>query len=230
MTLYTKKSIIESIQKFYANKDVKPRTRDFVGNPDYPSRDTIVRYFGSFNAAIIEAGLFHRKTPNTNYAHQTKAGIILAIQKYYSSHNKVPTTRDFENNKDYPVPSTVKNLFGSWNTAIAAAGFNPISQNGHGTCTQGLDGHLYRSRAEAYFADTYLHDKYEYVIEPKYPEPYNKWYDWYVPSLDIYIELDGGIRPLVTINKKEINKTLNRVCLFITTEEIFNKSSIIDFL
>lgn len=121
--------------------------------------------------------------------------IIKTIQSFVEEKGKIPALRDFEHSdKKYPNRDTVQTKFGSWNNAIKAAGFEPNIQNGFGTDTKGLDGHIYRSIAEAYFADNYLWNKYEYVIEPKYPN--SNWrYDWYVSSLDLYIELDGEIRP-----------------------------------
>ena len=153
----------------------------------------------------------------------TKESIITSIIDFYNTYNRLPGIRDFgSNNPTYPSHDTVKAHFKTWNAAIEAAGFEPNIQNGFGVDTYGLDGHLYRSRAESYFADTYLYSKYKYVIEPKYPKPYNKYYDWYIPSLDLYIELDGGIRPETTKEKIAINKLLNRTCLLIATDKIYD--------
>lgn len=208
----------------------KPRNRDFKNNPDYPSCDTIVRYFGSFNAAIEAAGLKPNKTPSSTFTNFSKKGIILAIQEFYILNNRIPTTRDFIADDKYPVSSTVKEMFGSWNAAIEAAGFVPNIQSGYGVNTYGLDKHLYRSRAEAYFSDKYLYNLYDYIIELPYPSPYNKYYDWYIPNLELYIELDGGIRPETTKNKIEINKILNRNCVFISTSDIYDKTLLKDFI
>lgn len=152
-----------------------------------------------------------------------KTTIISAIQDFKIKYNRIPGIRDFgSKNPDYPNHDTVKTHFGSWNAAIEASGLVPNIQNGFGINTIGLDGHLYRSRAEAYFADTYLYNKYDYVIELKYPKPYNRYYDWFIPSLDLYIELDGGIRPQVREEKELINRLLNRKCLFIDTSLIYS--------
>lgn len=160
--------------------------------------------------------------PNHYYLDRyfSKQEIIASIQHFYKIHGNIPAYRDFYANPHYPHAVTVKEHFGSWNDAIEAAGYIPNIQNGFGYDTFGLDGHLYRSTSEAYFADNYLHKKYEYIIEPKYPSPYNKYYDWYIPLLDLYIELDGGIRPETTKDKIEINKLLYRNCLFIATKDI----------
>jgi hypothetical protein len=147
----------------------------------------------------------------------SKHTIISKIQEYVSITNKLPNSKQNNNYivKDFPTATTVRKYFGTWNNAIEAAGYIPNIQNGFGINTEGLDGHLYRSSAEAYFADTFLYNKYIYDIEPKYPKPYNRYYDWYIPSLGLYIELDGGIRPDTTKEKIIINKFLLRNVLFI---------------
>ena len=67
-------------------------------------------------------------------------------------------------------------------------------------------------------------------MEPKYPKPYHKYYDWYIPELGLYIELDGGIRPQVTEEKVNINKILKRTCLFIPITEIYKYKQLSDFI
>jgi hypothetical protein len=144
------------------------------------------------------------------------------LREWVNTHGKLPGPRDWYNTS-FPKPRQIITKFGSWNTFIEAAGFEPNIQNGFGIDTHGLDGHLYRSRAEAYFADNFLYGKYKYTIEPKYPEPHNKFYDWYIEDLNIYIELDGGLRPQVIQEKIEINKNLNRNLKIIKTENIHLK-------
>lgn len=225
--MYTKESIINSIQEYYKNTSKIPTSRDFQKLSGYPGATTVQRYFGNWNKAIEEAGLIsNTPTYATSY---TKEYIINSIQEYYKNNKVVPSYRDFQNNKDYPNSSTIKNYFGSWNNAIQAAGFQTNVADSYGIPTYGLDGHLYRSRAEAKFCDKFLYLKYNYEIETKYPDPYYKFYDWFIPSIDLYIELDGGIRPTVIKEKIEINKIFNRNCLFIKTSAIANKDSLSDF-
>jgi len=164
----------------------------------------------------------------------SKDSVIAGIQRFVEEYGNIPSYRDADislaRRKVYlPDTYSCKKYFNSWNAAIAAAGFAPQIQNGFGVDTYGLDRHLYRSRAEAYFADNFLYNKYEYIIEPKYPEPYDRYYDWYIPSLDLYIELDGGIRPQVTQEKARINKMLERKCLIIPLSEIYKLTNLEQF-
>lgn len=281
-TKYSKDDIILAIQRFYAVNARIPMQKDFTKNPDYPGRSTVVSNFGSWNNAIIAAGLkttdwsdsdlikalqeFHSKSntiPKYNdfvgkfpsartielrfgswnkglelagFTTITKYNvrwsddeIIKAIQDFYNKNKRIPECRDFENSNQYPNYRTVSTRFGTWNNAIVISGLTPNTQNSLGVNTIGLDGHLYRSKAEATFADKFLYNKYDYKIEPKYPNPYNKYYDWFINSLDIYIELDGGIRPIVIEQKKKINNRLNRCCIFVPIS-IINKYSTLEHL
>lgn len=270
---YTKKDCINAIQDFYIKNQRAPKARDFNNINDYPGHNTVRRLFGSWNAAIEEAGLsINRKS------FYTKEECIKAIQNFYDENSRLPISTDFENNKNYPSDSAVRNLFGSWNkglseagftifnhtkesciesiknfynenkriplandfrenlkypnvktvqklcgswnNAIEEAGFIPVYSNQFGNRIKAKDGVLYRSWYETYFVDNYLFEKEKYFYEVKYPEPHNKYYDFYLPEKDLYIEIDGGLRPQVIQEKIKINKELNRNLLVISTNKI----------
>lgn len=164
----------------------------------------------------------------------TKEDCIKAIQDKAKILGKTPTNLDFrKTDGKYPCIQFISEMFGSWNAALIASGFDLHQKSPlYGVPTQGLDKHEYRSKAEAYFADKFLFNRVDYIIEPKYPNDIHKWYDWYIPSLDLYIELDGQIRPEAIKRKIQINKELNRNCLFIPTYIIKspNKTTIKDFM
>lgn len=215
---WTKTEIVEAIIHFYDKTGEPPKIRDFNNNKTYPHKDTVVSCFGSWHKALEAANL---PASRKNW---TKEEIIEVIQQFYEENDRIPQNRDFDKSKSiYPSRTTVVRYFGSWNQAIQEAGFDPGSNIGYGTNTYGKDGYLYRSKAEAYFADTFLFGQYKYDIEPKYPKPYNKWYDWYVYEIDTYIELDGGIRPHAIEEKIKINETLGRQLLVIPTNDIYKK-------
>lgn len=214
----TTEYLIEKLLSFKNTYGKAPVQRDFEKNTEYPSSATYQRRFGSWKKALIAAGLA------TNYVGAKKVyseeSIILAIKHFYSLNNRNPRTTDFSDNNDYPSFSTVVRHFGTWYSALEAAGLS-IDTQAFGIRTLAADNHLYRSHAEAYFVDNYLHDKYEYIIEPKYPKPYTYVYDWYIPSIDLYIELDGGIRPERTKEKRHANILLGRKCLFLSTKSMY---------
>lgn len=59
----------------------------------------------------------------------TKTRIIRAIQLWYEENGYPPVWRDWAKRKglaaDYPVSTTVRQTFGSWNAAIKEAGLMP---------------------------------------------------------------------------------------------------------
>lgn len=222
---WTKEEIIQAVKNFYSQEGRLPRNRDFIAsNGKYPSPPKVVREFGSWNQAIKEAGFI----PTQIHKIWTKEEIIKVIQDFYKENNTIPQMRDFiDSNGKYPGKTTVQKYFGSWNRAIEEAGF--ISNKFFGISTYGKDGYCYRSKAEAYFADNFLFKQYKYDIEPKYPKPYNKWYDWYIYEIDTYIELDGGIRPHAIEEKIKINKKLGRQLLVIPINSVYQGKTLNDF-
>ena len=105
--------------------------------------------------------------------------------------------------------------FSSWDKGVTASGFEDNIWTDSGTPTYGKDGHGYRLKAEATFADKYLFGKYEYQIEPLYPNQ-NSWkYNWYISDLDLYIELNDGLQGDLLDQKIAFNKILGRECLVI---------------
>lgn len=149
----------------------------------------------------------------------TKDKVIDKILEVYKNLGKTPTAAEIRNIENFPSVTTVQTLFGSWNNAIIAAKLDTNYGNQFGIPTKGIDNRLYRSRAEAYFVDNYLYNKYVYEYEPKYG---NGWYyDFYLPEKDLYIEIDGNCRPDRIKEKVEFNFNKNINCLIISTEDMY---------
>ncbi len=183
--------------------------------PQISSLFTINKYFLKYGITI-----------NYSNCYFSKEVIISKIQEYVSKYSEIPSSKaEFRKPIDnFPTLPTILRYFKSWNEAIKVAGFTPSTQQGFGVVTTGLDNHCYRSRAEAYFADKFLYNTYDYVIEPKYAN--DIWfYDWYIPSINLYIELDGGIRPWRIEQKKLYNSVNNIPCIYVPTKIItdYNK-------
>lgn len=212
-------------KEFYIDKIHGP-----ISSQDLQSQDFKIRFPGANKGKIAES--FRKKGISVPILTKTWTNekILDIITNFTKQTGKIPICTDFSNNPEFPDYSTVADRFGSWNNAIAAAGFTPSASHSFGIRTYGLDGHLYRSKAEAYFSDNYLFNSYDYQIEPKYPLPYYKFYDWYIPVLDLYIELTGGLRPEITKEKIEINNLLSRNCIFISTSDIYKRTLIIKLL
>ena len=217
---------IQAIHDFWEENGYIPQSRDFKNSGGkYPSSFTVSNLFGSWNKAIKAAGY----TPIIQKDWSPER-CIQAIQMFYTENDRIPVSRDFtKSDGKYPSNGTVSNLFGTWNKGIEAAGFISASCSIYGVLTIGKDGHQYLSKMEAYFCDKYLFEQYDYEIEPHYPEPNSIWrYDWYLSALDLYIELDGGIRPWRMREKIAFNEELGRKCLVVNIENI-NKINLADY-
>ncbi len=165
-------------------------------------------------------------TKKNNY--WNKENIIISIQQFYLINKRIPEMLDFINNENYPGFQTVKRYFGSWNKAIEAAGFTSKYSAGMGTPTKSSDGTTYRSKAESYFVDTFLFNKVKYIYEVTYG---NGWkYDFYLPDYNLYIELDGGLRPERIKEKIAFHQSNNVNCKIIPITDIYKESFKLDDL
>lgn len=221
-TSYTDKEILDVLVAFYTKNNKTPRQCDITT----PSSVTIINRFGTWNNALIKANI-----PIEYNIKRTDEQLLESIVNFYNKNGRVPTVKDCLKNEDMPGANTIIRRFGSWNCAILSAGLTPNINDGFGNRCLGPDNNLYRSNAEVYFVTNFLFKKIEYIVEPKYPKPYHKKrYDWYIPHMNLYIELDGGCRPGVISEKIQINNLLGRHLLVIQTKDIYGKATLQDFL
>ena len=156
----------------------------------------------------------------------TKDEIINCIQSFYKEHSRIPQARDFSNTTKYPNATTVITHFDTWNNAIKIAGFEPKLFTVYNSQIKADDGQIYRSNLESDFVNKFLFKKHDYIYEPKYDNS-NKRYDFYLPNLDLYIEVDGQIRhPSIMQEKIRINKEENKKLLILTSKEIYSNKEI----
>lgn len=221
----SEEQLLQALREYYKEYNKTPSTREFDSDKKYPNTVTYKRYFGSWNNALELAGLpLKQRKPKVPY---TKEYMLDCIKAYIQKYKKIPTTLEFDVDKEFPCAATVVKYCGSWENAIREAGYTPDIGSGFGYYTKALDGHTYRSKAEAYFADTYLYNKYNYDTEPSYPEPeQRRKYDWFIKELAIYIELDGGCRPNILEEKRNINKSLNINCAIIPIKHIYSNKTL----
>ena len=114
----------EALQKLIdlGKKTGKTPTLKMIDNdPDMPTVHAYVGLFGSFNNALKAAGFElnyeRKKTPKEE-----------ALQKLIDlgrKTGKTPTQKMVDNDPDMPCKETYRKLFGSFNNALKAAGFEP---------------------------------------------------------------------------------------------------------
>jgi hypothetical protein len=92
--------------------------------PRWPSASSVFTQFGSWNEALLAAGL-----PLQRHGAWARNEIVWAIQHWAAEHDGTPPRyadfRDTCNRARWPDPKTAAAHFGSWRAALAAAGFHP---------------------------------------------------------------------------------------------------------
>ncbi len=192
-----------SIFNKYSAKELKEK---------YPNLTKLSNIKNSFKRRGINIDIILRQI-------WTKDKVLTSVKEYIDIHGKVPSIRTFLNDYKYPCHETIRKYFSSYDELLSNLGYN-ISHS-FGIPTFAKDNIRYRSKAEAYFVDTYLYNKYKYEYEPKY-DNHNKYYDFYLPELNLYIEIDGGLRPQVIEEKIAINKQENKNLIVIPIFNLYN--------
>lgn len=117
---HTRELAIDAIKLFYKENERVPEARDFINNPKYPSSNTIIRIFGSWNKAIEIVGL----KANHGGKNYTEDELLSNIVMFFDDNGYPPSVRDFTNNSLYPSFATYRYRFGSWNNALKLVGLD----------------------------------------------------------------------------------------------------------
>lgn len=125
---YTRKLLIEILQKWEKDNNKIPTEKDFDKNSNLPSFSTYQREFGTWNNALIEAEIGIRYQRERKY---NRKQLIEILQKLEKDNNKIPMGKDFmQHNRNIPSYTTYIIEFESWNKALEAAGFETRGVNG----------------------------------------------------------------------------------------------------
>lgn len=237
---YSKDELTLILQELYVKLGKTPSVTDYQTAHSYPTSATIIKNFNTWNKALEAAGipiirLGNPSNKSTNKSESVDRRIYdiddvnKALVTAASRTTRGLTKELYDSYKDLLSSTVVLQFYKTWDNALSTNGIPPSRSSLYGIPTTASDKHLYRSKVEAYFVDTYLYNKYCYEIEPKYPE--SNWrYDWYIKELDLYVELAGGLRPERITSKIEINNRLNRKLLVVTYEDVYKYSSLEDVI
>lgn len=118
MAAYTKQELIESIKRFYDETGRVPKSYEFDNNSSYPSRRTFTKHFGSWNNALRACEF----DVNQKKMRCSDDELLKYISEFFDNCGRYPTMTDFENDEQYPHPSTYANHFGSWTNALTKVG------------------------------------------------------------------------------------------------------------
>jgi len=114
---YTKEFLISELHRFVEIYHRVPSVYLLEHTEGFPSRSGYLRYFGSYNNAIIAARLDINQDSNL----YTKDGVITLLQQFYNKNGYIPTSDCISNNGDLPSEHILRNLFGTFNKALEAA-------------------------------------------------------------------------------------------------------------
>jgi hypothetical protein len=149
--LWTKERIIDALQRWHAQHGRVPTSNEWGThgsgrrwNPDaeYPTVNPVLRQFGSWNAALSAAGYANeiRNTSTRIKGGWTCERIIESLRTWADENGRAPTNLDWQainrarleraragtpiadDAKPHPSASMVRQVFGTWAQALAAAG------------------------------------------------------------------------------------------------------------
>ena len=125
---WNRRRIIASIRWWNATRGAPPKSNDWKrAAPEHPSQSTVRQRFGTWNTAIVAAGL----VPYTSggQANWTHWDVVACIRRHFHQHGRTPTSIEWHRaTPGRPNLSAVKRLFGTWNNAIRVAGYVPRIQ------------------------------------------------------------------------------------------------------
>lgn len=120
---YTDEQLLNYLRRFFEKKGRTPIEEEFVNNPEFPSFGTYQNRFGSWNCAIIKAGLDINFGGNKGNKYKDEE-MISSLRKFSKEYRRVPTEEDLTDNPDYPSYITYLRHFGTWNNALKKAGLD----------------------------------------------------------------------------------------------------------
>lgn len=142
---YTKEQLKNELRRFEEKEGRIPTAADFSNNPGYPHFNTYRQRFGSWNNALIFAGL--------DINSYTDEQLLNYPIQFYEEYGRPPVAADFINDPRYPGTNTYLRHFGSWSNALKLVELDVDSMVKNGT--------LETSSQKARFAETIVIDHFK---------------------------------------------------------------------
>ena len=121
--MYADEELLDAIRDLADELGETPTMNDIDAAQGYPSAVACYERFGSWNAALLEAGL----EPSHNKIEHTEDELLNAIRSLAKDLGRTPSSNDMNDAEGTPHTSTYQGRFGSWSQAVEAAGLNPYS-------------------------------------------------------------------------------------------------------
>lgn len=135
---YTERELIDAILEMVDQIGRIPRVVDWTTlEGSRPGYDAILRTFGSWRNALLAAGLDEEKMPSAGPGQGwTRPRMLAALVKQETLSDVSPAKKKWRRGSSgkHPNEASVRATFGSWSSALKAAG---IAQEGPGAATTG---------------------------------------------------------------------------------------------
>lgn len=119
---YTDDDLLDALRGFVAEHDGRPPTApEANAREGFPSVTAFVHHFGSWNTALVEAGLEPRDRQRSDEE-------LLADLREFTTGGKYPSVPAVAAREDMAHPHTYQRRFGSWSEALDAAGLPAFEQ------------------------------------------------------------------------------------------------------
>jgi len=138
---WTRETIIYALELWHRRHLCSPTVAEWrLAGESHPSVTTVRTVFGSWNAAIAAAGLRPRRPgearrgvpanlpsrPDSPAVRWPMATVVVRMRSWADEHGRPPTLEEWRRaGTRNPSAATVRRLFGTWNDALVAAGFEP---------------------------------------------------------------------------------------------------------
>lgn len=119
---YSDNELIQLLQQFDEEEKENLSKKNFTKHKDYPSGPTVTTRFGSWNAALEEAGLETNVDSKWNGKYVDEETVKEQLHKFVEKEEESLTYENFDDNKEYPSSKVVGDRFGTWNEGLEAAG------------------------------------------------------------------------------------------------------------
>jgi len=120
-------AMLDALKSFAEELGHIPTTKEIEANKELPSTMTYAAHFGTYNRALILAGLRPARKPSKSRRAQkelykTKEDVIMALQKLHKEKGRTLHKADLDENEETPTYMTIRKFFPNLNDAFTAAG------------------------------------------------------------------------------------------------------------
>jgi len=130
---YDKKFLIDELKRYKKEYGVQPSGSDLDKSPGFPNRKTYLNHFGSFGAALLEAGFEYRGIENyrrnkplpKNKIKLERKDVEKDIIKFIEKFDIVPTLEELVKFSEYIGKNDVRRIYGDYSAVLEELNLTP---------------------------------------------------------------------------------------------------------